>query len=101
MKIIIWNCRGDLKPNFQNHVRELVRVYDPNIFGVMETRPGGERAKNITDRLPFDGAIHVDMVGFDGGLWLMWNADKVEVIPLAKIEQEIHVIIKVPASNLS
>ena len=24
MNVIIWNCRGVLKPNFQNHVRELV-----------------------------------------------------------------------------
>lgn len=47
MKIIIWNSRGALKPNFQKHVRELVRVHDLAVFVVMETYSGGERAKNI------------------------------------------------------
>ena len=68
MNIIIWNCRGALKPNFQSHVRELVRVHDPAVFVVMETHLGGERTKDITDCLPFDGAIHVDTIGFAGGL---------------------------------
>lgn len=101
MNIIIWNSRGVLNPNFQNHVKELLRVHDLAVFVVMETRLEGERAKDVTDRLPFDGAIHVDSIGFAGGLWLMWNANKVEVTPLAKTEQEIHITIKVRASNLS
>ena len=86
MNIIVWNSRGALKPSFQSHIRELVRVYDPDAFMVMETRLGGERAKDITDRLPFDGAILTDTIGCAGGLWLFWNLDKVEVTLLAKTE---------------
>ena len=55
----------------------------------------------VTDRLPFDGAIHTETVGLSGGLWLLWNTDKVSVEELAKTEQEIHVEVKVRASNLS
>ncbi|XP_075659045.1 uncharacterized protein LOC142628901 [Castanea sativa] len=95
MKIIIWNSQGALKPNFQNHVRELTRNHDPAIFVVMETKLGGERAREITDRLPFDGAIHTDTIGYAGGLWLLWNSDKVEVQTLANMEQEIYVEVKV------
>lgn len=86
MNIIIWSCRGTLKPNFQNHVKELARVHNPAIFVVMETLLGGERAKDIMDRLPFDRAIHMDTIGFTRRLWLIWNANKVEVTPLAKTE---------------
>ena len=50
-------------------MRELVRVHDPAIFVVMETRLGGVKSKNITDRLPFDGAIHVDTIGYVGGVY--------------------------------
>ncbi|XP_075633671.1 uncharacterized protein LOC142606161 [Castanea sativa] len=67
----------------------------------METRLGGDRTKEITDRLPFDGAIHTDTIGYAGGLWLLWNSDKVEVEWLAKTEQEIHVEVKVLSSNLA
>lgn len=33
----------------------------------METRVGGDRAKEIMDRLPFDGAICYNTIGFTGG----------------------------------
>lgn len=71
MNIIVWNCRGTLKPNFQNYVWELVRNHNPAILVVMETRIRGGRAKEITDGLPFDGAIHKEMIGMAGGIWLL------------------------------
>ena len=71
MNIVIWNCRGPLKPSFQNHVRDLVALHDPVIFVVMETHIEGDRAKEIIERLPFQGAIHNDTIGFAGGLWLL------------------------------
>ncbi|XP_075648414.1 uncharacterized protein LOC142619233 [Castanea sativa] len=89
MNIIAWNCRGALKPNFQSNVHDLVRLHDHVVFVVTETRVGGGRAKDITDRLPFDGAIRSDAVGFTGGIWLLWNSDRVEINTLAITEQEI------------
>ncbi|XP_050259191.1 uncharacterized protein LOC126704213 [Quercus robur] len=65
----------------------------------MEIRIGSDRAREITDRLPFDGAIHTDTIGFTGGLWMLWHSDRVEVNPLATTEQEIHAVIKVISSN--
>ena len=101
MNLVIWNCRGALKPSFQNHVRDLVALHDPAIFAVMETHIGGDRANDITDRLPFQGAILTDTIGFAGGLWLLWDTNRVEIPNLASIEQEIHVLVKVKSSNLS
>ncbi|XP_023918482.1 uncharacterized protein LOC112030031 [Quercus suber] len=101
MNIIIWNCKGALKPSFQKHVRELVQNHDPAILVVMETRVGGERARAITDNLPFDGVIHMDTIGYAGGLWVLWMSEKVEVSSLASTEQEIHISVKVRPSNLS
>ena len=40
MNIIIWNCRGALKPFFKKRVSELVQNYNPAILVVMETRVG-------------------------------------------------------------
>ena len=101
MNIIIWNSRGALKPNFQGHIRDLVQEHDPAILVVMETKLGGDRAKAITDRLPLDGAIHTDTIGYSGGLWLLGNSDIVEVELLAKTEQEIHAEVKVRNSRLT
>ena len=68
MKIIIWNNRGALKPNFQSHICDLVQNHDPAIMVIMETKLGGAKAKAITDRLLFDGAIHTETIGYAGGL---------------------------------
>nr|XP_023880579.1 uncharacterized protein LOC111992963 [Quercus suber] len=94
INFLIWNCRGALKPSFQNYIHDLTQKHDPAIFAIMETKLGGNRAKEVTDRLPSDGAIHTETIGLSSGLWLLWNADKVLVKELAKTEQEIHVEVK-------
>ena len=66
----------------------------------METKLGGDRAKAITNKLPLDGAIHTDTIGYSSGLWLLWNSDLVEVELLAKTKQEILVEVKVRNSRL-
>ncbi|KAL0005366.1 hypothetical protein SO802_012927 [Lithocarpus litseifolius] len=101
MNVIVWNCRGALRPNFVSYVMDLVREFDPTILIVTETKVGGSRAKEITDRLPFDGAFHADTVGYAGGIWVLWNSDAVEITQLASTEQEIHGLVKVNSSGLS
>lgn len=86
MNILIWNSRGALKPSFHNYIHDLARWHDLAILVIMETKLGGSKAKEITDRLPFDGAIHMEIIGFSGGLWLLWNEDKVEIAEIAKTE---------------
>ena len=101
MNIVIWNSRGVLKPRFQTHVRELTQNHNLALLVITETRLGGDRAKEITDRLPFEGAIHSETIGHSGGIWLLWNSNMVEVVQLASTEQEIHVEVKVLSSSLS
>lgn len=68
MNIIIWNCRGALKPSFKKRVRDLVQNHNPTILVVMETQVRGDRAREITNLPPFDGAIHTDTIGYARGL---------------------------------
>ena len=67
----------------------------------METRVGADRAKGIIDRLPFDGSVHTYTIGFSGGIWMLWDSERVEVTPLANTEQEIHATVKVRNTNSS
>ena len=71
MNVIVWNCRGALKPSFQKHVGELVRYHNPTMLVVMETRVRANRARGIIDRFPFDGSVHTDTIGFSGGIWML------------------------------
>ena len=38
MKIIIWNSRGALKPNFQSYIRDLVQNHDPAIMVIIDRK---------------------------------------------------------------
>lgn len=46
---------------------------NPDILVVTETRVGGDKVKEITNKLIFYGAVHTDTIGYAGGLWLLWN----------------------------
>ena len=41
MNILIWNCRGAMKPNFKKTVMDLVEWHRPSIFVITETRMDG------------------------------------------------------------
>ena len=90
-----------MKPSFQKHVGELVRIHNPVMMVILETRVGGDRAKGIIDRLPFDGSVHTDTVGYAGGFWMLWDSERVDVNLLANTEQEIHATVKVRNANSS
>ena len=101
MNTILWNCRSALNPNFHQSVDNIISCHSPSMMIITETRVGGNRAKEISDRLPFDGAAHADIVGYAGGIWVLWYTEIMDVTILASTEQEIHAIIKVHSSNLS
>lgn len=101
MNIVIWNCRGALKPSFCSIVQDVVRLYSLSIMIVIETKVGGSWAKGITDRLPFDGAIHTNAIGYSSGLWVPWDSSQVENSEFLSIKQEIHSTVKVLSSEFS
>ena len=95
MNILIWNCRGAMKPLFRKTVMDLVDWHNPIIMVITETRLSGARANKIIETLPFDGAVVTDTIGFAGGIWLLWRSNLVQVEALATTEQEVHAIVRV------
>ena len=90
-----------MNPHFQSVLADLVNAHSPSIVIITETSVGGARAKEVTDRLPFNGAIHSDTIGDSGDIWVLWNSDVMEVTLLMKTEQEIHVVVKVHSTNFN
>lgn len=101
MNILIWNCRGAMKPQFRKTVIDLVEWHMPIIMVFTKTRMSGARADEIIENLPFDGAVVADMIGFAGGIWLLWRLDLVWVDVLATTKQKIHVLIRVRSQTLN
>ena len=93
MNMLIWNCRGVLNPTFCDVVNDLIQMHSPAIMVVGETKVCGERANRISGRINLDRAIFANSIGLSGGLWILWDFDQVEILEVASIEQEIHVIV--------
>ena len=68
-----------LSPSFHGDIRDSGQAFAPTIMVISKTKVSGMRAKSITDRLPLNGAIHGNNFGLFGGLWVLWDSNKVEV----------------------
>nr|XP_023919431.1 uncharacterized protein LOC112030994 [Quercus suber] len=101
MNILVWNCRGAMKPEFRKTVRDLIAWHSPIVMVITETRLSGAKADEIIEGLPFDGAVVADTIGFVGGIWMLWRSDLVQVDVLAATEQEIHALIRVRSQNFN
>ena len=95
MNILIWNCRGAMKPSFWSSIRDLTKFHSRGIVVVTETRISGSRAGDILRSLPYDGIHTTDPIGYAGGIWLLWRKNMADLEVLATTEQEIHAIVKV------
>lgn len=71
MNILVWNCRGAMKPQFRKTVLDLVAWHSPILMVITETRLSGVRANEIIKSLPFDGVAVVDTIGFAGGIRML------------------------------
>jgi len=86
MKIMVLNCKGALSRNFCKIIMDMMKDSNLDILVVTETRVGGDRVKEIINKLPFDGAVHTNTISYAGGLWLLWNLSVVEVEPITTME---------------
>ncbi|XP_030963126.1 uncharacterized protein LOC115984297 [Quercus lobata] len=94
MNVLMWNYRGELKPDFKRRIFEMVVNHNMAIMVIMKTRMGGDRAERIIANLPFDGFITTKTTDYARGLWVLWKKDEAEIELLASTEQEIHATIK-------
>uniref|UniRef100_A0A2N9H633 CCHC-type domain-containing protein n=1 Tax=Fagus sylvatica TaxID=28930 RepID=A0A2N9H633_FAGSY len=101
MNVLTWNFRGVLNPCFRRALNELIKINNPDILILTETRLGGTRAAKLAATLPFAGFLSTKTIGFAGGIWCLWKSDALELDHLCSTEQEIHVSVKVKDSNSS
>ena len=71
MNILIWYCKGLMKPTFKKIILDLVEWHKPAIFVITQTRIYGNRADDIIRRLPFDGAYSTETIGHARRIWLL------------------------------
>lgn len=76
MKIMCWNCRGAGHYNFLDTITSLVRINDPMLVFITETKQPVSGAINLRTRLNFDSSDGIDSIGLSGGIWAMWDSNR-------------------------
>ena len=81
ISIMYWNVQGAASANFRRFFRTIVKSYNPSMVVLMEPRISGVKANEFIKKSGFDHSHRVEVVGFSGGIWLLWQSSiKVEVL---------------------
>ena len=75
MSVLSWNCPGLGNPEAVRELRSIVKLEDPSLLFVMETKIKAKRVEDMKFTLGFAGSFAVDSVGLSGGIGLFWSRD--------------------------
>ncbi|KAI8009782.1 hypothetical protein LOK49_LG06G01157 [Camellia lanceoleosa] len=79
MDLFIWNCRGAGNARFRRNLRELVRLHQPDMMVLMETKVEISSMGMFFNNLGYTALTHVDPIGRSGGIWLLWSPSQLNV----------------------
>jgi len=68
-------------------LEEHIRLDEPHIVALLDTHISGSRVNEVCNRLNFRGMFRVEAQGFQGGIWLLWDENEVN-LSLIKARQQ-------------
>ena len=77
--ILFWNARGAGSDKFRSAVHDLVKMNSVDILIICEPKVQFKSAKNCLLSLGFTDYEVREAAGFSGGIWLLWNKNRVTV----------------------
>lgn len=79
INILSWNCRGAGARSFPRLIQDFRVNYGVQVLIINEPRVSGGRAGNIIARMGFDKSYRIEVQGFSGGIWILWDGSSVSV----------------------
>ncbi|KAJ8442380.1 hypothetical protein Cgig2_018636 [Carnegiea gigantea] len=87
LRILVRNTQGAGSPDFIHMIKEHVRMQRPHIIALLETHVSGSRADDVCNKIGFRGKYRVEVRGYQGGIWILWLEDVIQVCILEAHEQ--------------
>ncbi|KAF7804220.1 putative ribonuclease H protein At1g65750 family [Senna tora] len=85
-----WDGGIPIGDNPLQTVRDLKSRFNISFLTILETRQSGNSADNISKRCGFEKSERVEVVGYSGGIWCLWDESVVQIKVLFKHAQFIH-----------
>ena len=73
MNMAVWNCQGVGNEAFRTHAHKLCHLHCPQNLIIVESHIANDRAHVVIDTPPYSHSKRVDLIGFSGGIWMLWN----------------------------
>lgn len=70
MQVLVWNCRGAGDSEFERAIMDLVRINNPTLVFLLETRLTASRIGPFKTTLGLHSSNGVDSVGLSSGIWM-------------------------------
>jgi len=93
MKIICWNVQGAKKSQLRHEVGFINRTIKPDILILFKTLINCQNIDLIIKQLGYRYSPTIPPVNHMGGIWLLWNDEKVDVSIVAKETRIMHCLI--------
>ncbi|CAM9000895.1 unnamed protein product [Rhodiola kirilowii] len=85
MRIFSWNCRVLGRPRTVRALKEAIRVFRPQVVGLMETKKRTVGWDRVKMELGFQNCFVVGREGLSGGMAVLWNSEaELEIISFSK-----------------
>lgn len=78
---------------FLRNLKELDKLYKPDIIAILEPRISGQVANIVCKRVGKENWIRVEANGFNGGIWVLWDGAWVELRVVHFQKQLIHLVV--------
>jgi len=77
--IFVWNAQGVGSSNFLYTLKDFIRIYDPKILVLVETKISALTTNTVCHKIGFDGTFRVEAEGLRGGIWILWRSDSISL----------------------
>ena len=75
MTLLSWNCRGLENPQTVNALKKVIRLEDPEVVFLLETKSDVNWVNFVCDQCGFFESFIVPIDGLRGGLALFWKSE--------------------------
>ncbi|XP_061354894.1 uncharacterized protein LOC133299452 [Gastrolobium bilobum] len=90
MSILFWNVRGAAGKDFGRVLKNLVMSHHICMIVLLEPRANNSSGSKIMKKCGFNSCYVEEAQRFSGGIWIMWDSNKINVEPVSQFDQMIH-----------
>ncbi|KAL5831677.1 hypothetical protein ACOSQ4_017031 [Xanthoceras sorbifolium] len=92
-KVNIAVDEGAGKKSFPKTVLDLKNIHNFDMIAILEPRISGIRASRVIKRLGFSDSFILEANGFSGGIWILWNNNRINMQVLASSKQSVTLLV--------